>query len=104
MIEMLGEILTLEHIIMAFLGVSTGIIFGAIPGMTATMAVAIFLPLTYAYDLMTSLFLLLGLYVGGISGGEYRISREQQVGGGVGRRARGRLLAPRHIDITGARH
>jgi len=69
MIEMLGEILTLEHIIMAFLGVSAGIIFGAIPGMTATMAVAIFLPLTYAYDLMTSLFLLLGLYVGGISGG-----------------------------------
>ncbi len=33
------------------------------------MAIAIFLPLTYAYDLTTSLFLLLGLYVGGISGG-----------------------------------
>lgn len=53
----------------ATLGVFVGIIFGSLPGMTATMAVAIFLPLTYAYDLTTSLYLLLGLYVGGISGG-----------------------------------
>lgn len=55
--------------VFAAVGVFIGIIFGAIPGMTATMAVAVFLPLTYAYDLTTSLFLLLGLYVGGISGG-----------------------------------
>lgn len=58
-----------EQIIVALLGVIVGIIFGAIPGMTATMAVAVFLPLTYAYDLETALYLLLGLYVGGISGG-----------------------------------
>ncbi|MDF2951229.1 MAG: conserved rane protein of unknown function [Anaerocolumna sp.] len=57
------------HLAVATLGVVIGIIFGALPGMTATMAVAIFLPLTYAYDLTTSLYLLLGLYVGGISGG-----------------------------------
>lgn len=53
----------------ALIGVVIGIIFGALPGMTATMAVVVFLPLTYAYDLSTSLYLLLGLYVGGISGG-----------------------------------
>ena len=39
--------------VVAVLGVFVGIIFGAIPGMTATMAIAIFLPLTYAYDLNT---------------------------------------------------
>lgn len=33
------------------------------------MAVAVFLPMTYAYDLNMALYLLLGLYVGGISGG-----------------------------------
>lgn len=55
--------------LVSILGVVIGIIFGALPGMTATMAVAIFLPLTYAYDINTSLYLLLGLYVGGISGG-----------------------------------
>lgn len=59
----------ITQLVVALLGVITGIIFGAIPGMTATMAIAIFLPLTYAYDLTTSLYLLLGLYVGGISGG-----------------------------------
>lgn len=53
----------------SLLGVIIGVVFGALPGMTATMAIAIFLPLTYAYDIGTSLFLLLGLYVGGISGG-----------------------------------
>ena len=63
------EIFTFSHIMVGLLGVVGGIVFGAIPGMTATMAVAIFLPLTYAYDMETSLFLLLGLYVGGISGG-----------------------------------
>jgi putative tricarboxylic transport membrane protein len=46
-----------------------GIIFGAIPGMTATMAVAVCLPLTYSLNLNQGLALLLGLYVGGISGG-----------------------------------
>ncbi|MEA3253130.1 MAG: tripartite tricarboxylate transporter permease [Pseudomonadota bacterium] len=50
-------------------GTLIGVIFGAIPGMTATMAVAVSLPLTYALDLNSGLALLLGLYVGGISGG-----------------------------------
>ena len=59
----------ITQLVMSFVGVVIGIVFGSLPGMTATMAIAIFLPLTYAYDLTTSLFLLLGLYVGGISGG-----------------------------------
>ena len=59
----------IPHILIATLGVVAGIVFGAIPGMTATMAVAVFLPMTYAYDLNMALYLLLGLYVGGISGG-----------------------------------
>lgn len=59
----------ITNILVSLLGVVAGIVFGAIPGMTATMAVAVFLPMTYAYDLQTALYLLLGLYVGGISGG-----------------------------------
>ena len=61
--------ITIMHLLVAVLGVVVGIVFGAIPGMTATMAVAVFLPLTYAYDMQTAMYLLLGLYVGGISGG-----------------------------------
>ncbi|MDY6305736.1 MAG: tripartite tricarboxylate transporter permease [Oribacterium sp.] len=59
----------ITNFLLASLGVIVGIIFGAIPGMTATMAVAVFLPMTYAYDLVPALYLLLGLYIGGISGG-----------------------------------
>ena len=57
------------YFLLASAGVAIGIVFGAIPGMTATMAVAVCLPLTYALDLNHGLALLLGLYVGGISGG-----------------------------------
>ncbi len=50
-------------------GTFMGIVFGSIPGLTATMAVAVCLPLTYPLGLDNGLALLLGLYVGGISGG-----------------------------------
>ncbi|SFE38133.1 putative tricarboxylic transport membrane protein [Lentibacillus persicus] len=63
------EVLTPLSIALCFLGVFVGIVMGAIPGMTATMAIAIFLPLTYALDMIDSIGLLIGLYVGGISGG-----------------------------------
>ncbi len=61
--------LDLTYFLLVSLGVVIGIVFGAIPGMTATMAVAVCLPMTYALDLNHGLALLLGLYVGGISGG-----------------------------------
>lgn len=61
--------ITLSQIALSMFGVAVGIVFGAVPGMTATMALAVFLPLTYAYDMSSSLYLLLALYVGGISGG-----------------------------------
>lgn len=55
--------------VLIFVGVVVGIVFGAIPGMTATMAVAVCLPMTYGLNIDNSLSLLLALYVGGISGG-----------------------------------
>lgn len=66
--EFLGLISPL-FVLLAIGGTLVGIMFGAIPGMTATMAVAICLPLTYSLGLENGLALLLGLYVGGISGG-----------------------------------
>ncbi|KAA2314921.1 hypothetical protein DL237_19905 [Pseudooceanicola sediminis] len=63
------EIITPLFLSLIVGGTLVGIIFGAIPGMTATMAVAVCLPLTYSLGLENGLALLLGLYVGGISGG-----------------------------------
>lgn len=62
-------LLSPEYFLLAGVGCLIGIIFGAIPGMTATMAVAVCLPLTYSLGIHEGLALLLGLYVGGISGG-----------------------------------
>lgn len=50
-------------------GTIVGIIFGALPGLTATMAIALCLPITYTLGTTEGLCLLIGLYIGGISGG-----------------------------------
>ncbi len=63
------QILALKPLILIFLGVGVGIIFGAIPGLTATMAVALFLPLTFGMHPVDGMALLIGLYIGGVSGG-----------------------------------
>ncbi|PKL24614.1 MAG: Tat pathway signal protein [Spirochaetae bacterium HGW-Spirochaetae-3] len=51
------------------LGVLVGIIFGSIPGLSATMAVVLFLPMSFGMDPINGISLLVGLYLGGISGG-----------------------------------
>ena len=50
-------------------GTVIGIIFGCIPGLTAGMAIALFLPVTFKMDIIPSFALLIALYIGGISGG-----------------------------------
>ena len=56
-------------LIWVFIGVVVGIIFGAIPGLSATMAIAIFLPITYSLTAIEGMGTMMGLYIGGISGG-----------------------------------
>ena len=56
-------------ILCVFVGVIIGIIFGSIPGLTATMAIVLFLPVTYSMDAISGISLLVALYIGGISGG-----------------------------------
>ena len=50
-------------------GTVIGIIFGALPGLTSTMAIALCLPITYTLNTIQGLSLLMGLYIDGISGG-----------------------------------
>ncbi len=62
-------IFTVKNLLLIFGGTVLGIVFGAIPGLTATMAVALCLPVTYAMESTSAMALLIGLYIGGISGG-----------------------------------
>ena len=51
------------------LWMSVGIIFGAIPGLTATLAIALFVPVTFLMSPEHGMIMLGGIYAGGIFGG-----------------------------------
>ena len=52
-----------------FIGICIGVVGGAIPGLSATMAVALTLPFTFSMVPINGILLLLGVYKGGIFGG-----------------------------------
>lgn len=58
-----------ENFLAIAAGVSIGVVVGAIPGLTATMAVALALPFTFQLDPITGILLLVGIYKGGVLGG-----------------------------------
>lgn len=51
------------------IGVTIGIIFGALPGLTAVAGISLFLPITYAMKSSMGLSTLTAIYIGGVSGG-----------------------------------
>ncbi len=59
------------NVLILFGAVLLGIIFGAMPGLTATLGVALLATLTYGMDTGTSMVALLAIYVGAIYGGSY---------------------------------
>ena len=58
-------------LILLFGSVFLGILFGAMPGLTATLGVALLTTLTYGMRAETAMIALLGIYVGGVYGGSY---------------------------------
>lgn len=50
-------------------GVAAGLIVGAIPGFTITMAVILTLPFTFGMDAVRGIAVMIGVFVGGLSGG-----------------------------------
>ncbi len=69
MIAAFEALLTWYNLLFLCSGVVLGIVVGAIPGLTATMLIALTLPLTFHMDPVSAITLLIGEYVGGISGG-----------------------------------
>ena len=61
--------MTWQSILMITLGLLSGIVIGAIPGMTADIGIILCMPLTYAMDPIPAMMLLLGIYCGGTYGG-----------------------------------
>lgn len=72
--EILGfllDALTASNLLLALAGVTVGTIIGALPGLSATMAVAILVPFTFAMPPASGLIALGAIYTGAIYGGAF---------------------------------
>ena len=64
-----ANVFQLSNLLVCIGGLFIGVLFGALPGFSATMAVAIFVPFTYVMEPGAALLLLSALYCGGVFGG-----------------------------------
>jgi len=59
----------LKNLALMSVGVAAGLITGAIPGFTITMAVVLTLPFTFGMSAIEGISTMIGVFVGGLSGG-----------------------------------
>ncbi len=71
MFEYVLSAFTPLNIALALAGVAAGTIIGSIPGLTATMAVAVLVPITFSMPADSALILMGAIYTGAIYGGAY---------------------------------
>ena len=62
-------ILEWKPLLMIFAGVAGGILIGSLPGLTATMGVALLVPFTFGLPFNESIGMLLGIFSGSVYGG-----------------------------------
>jgi putative tricarboxylic transport membrane protein len=67
--QAVAVIMTGKALLLIIGGVLMGLVFGAIPGLTATLGVALLIPLTFALSPIDAMAALGAIYIGGISGG-----------------------------------
>ena len=70
-IEYMLEAFTLFNVMLALGGVIAGTVIGSLPGLTATMAVAVLVPITFSMPPASALILMGAIYTGAIYGGAY---------------------------------
>ncbi|PIE34299.1 transporter [candidate division KSB3 bacterium] len=63
------ELLNFTDVLYCFIAVQLGIIFGMLPGLTATVGIAILTALTFKWDPGNAILVLISIYVGAIYGG-----------------------------------
>ncbi len=70
-IQFLLDALTPVNVLLAIAGVVCGTVIGALPGLTATMAVAVLVPFTFGMKPDSALIAMGAIYTGAIYGGAY---------------------------------
>ncbi|PFG06792.1 putative tricarboxylic transport membrane protein [Bacillus sp. es.034] len=69
LLQALPNLLDIKVILILIAGVVVGTAIGSLPGLTATMGVALILPITFGMGAVTGILLLVGVYFGSIYGG-----------------------------------
>jgi putative tricarboxylic transport membrane protein len=67
----LGHIATMETFLAMLLGVSVGLVIGAIPGLSPPMAIALLIPVSFNMQPAPALILLVSCFAAGIYGGSF---------------------------------
>lgn len=69
LIEALPNVLGWENFLAVVVGVLSGILVGALPGLSATMAISLLIPFTFGLDPLVALGVMAGIYNGAMYGG-----------------------------------
>src|SRR5262245_58256290 len=73
MFELLGQamvsMMQVKYLLPLFIGTVIGVVGGALPGITITMTVIVVLPFTFGLEPLQGLACMIGVYVGGETGG-----------------------------------
>jgi putative tricarboxylic transport membrane protein len=69
LLDALQAVLAYDVIIAIVLGTVSGVIIGGMPGLTATMAVALLIPITFSFTPLIGLAIMGGVYAGAMYGG-----------------------------------
>lgn len=65
----LAELFTVQTFVAILVGVVGGMVIGALPGLSATMGIALMIPFTYSMEPTPALAMLMAIYTSAISGG-----------------------------------
>lgn len=69
LLHSLPAVLTFANFLAVVIGVISGIVVGALPGLSATMAISVLVPFTFGLDPLVALGLMAGIYNGAMYGG-----------------------------------
>ena len=68
-IQAAGIVFSYQALLILFMGTLAGILIGSLPGLTVNMGIALLMPMTFSFQGLEGILMLLGVYCGAIYGG-----------------------------------
>ena len=71
MADILSQIFSLQSLLALVLGTGSGLVIGALPGLSATMGMSLLIPITYSMDTVPAMVMLAAVYCSAVYGGSF---------------------------------